>query len=319
GEDIPASQYGRGSGYASGVYPASGPDFLSLKFTGKERDWESGLDFSQARYYSPWQGRFGGVDPENAGADSGSPQTYHGYAYVTNSPLVNTDPDGLLQRSNSGNDGSPPPDNSLFVWLLQEDLRMSALFARKAAEVGAAVEHWINQPRDSGCLAGTAGVGASIGTAVGAGVGAAGGTVAGTVAGSEVPIVGNILGGLAGGGLGIAKGGAIGGGLGATAGLGIGLVVCSISTGPSGSGGRASTAESTGRTAPKDLKEQLAMEQAKSDPAAGTEVPLRKGMTDSRWPGSQGWHKMAQNINGVEIHYVWNRITGAVADFKFVM
>ena len=67
GEDLPASQYGRGTGYASGVYPASGPDFLSLKFTGKERDWESGLDFSQARYYSPWQGRFGGVDPEKCG------------------------------------------------------------------------------------------------------------------------------------------------------------------------------------------------------------------------------------------------------------
>ena len=97
GEDIPASQYGRGTGYASGVYPASGPDFLSFKFTGKERDWESGLDFSQARYYSPWQGRFGGVDPENAGADSGSPQTFHGYAYVTNRPLVYTDPSGLEQ------------------------------------------------------------------------------------------------------------------------------------------------------------------------------------------------------------------------------
>ena len=236
GEDIPASQYGRGSGYASGVYPASGPDFLSLKFTGKERDWESGLDFSQARYYSAWQGRFGGVDPENAGADSGSPQTYHGYAYVTNSPLVNTDPDGLLQRSNTGNDGSPPPDNSLFVWLIQEDLRMSALFAQKAAEVGAAVEHWVNQPRDPGCLAGTAGAGASIGAAVGAGVGGAGGAVAGAVAGSEVPIVGNILGGLAGGGLGIAKGGAIGGGIGATAGLGVGLVVCSTSVGLGGGG-----------------------------------------------------------------------------------
>jgi len=27
---------------------------------------------------------------------------------------------------------------------------------------------------------------------------------------------------------------------------------------------------------------------------------------------------MAQNINGVEIHYVRNTLTGAVEDFKFV-
>jgi len=28
--------------------------------------------------------------------------------------------------------------------------------------------------------------------------------------------------------------------------------------------------------------------------------------------------KMAQNINGVEIHYLRNRLTGAVEDFKFL-
>jgi len=41
-------------------------------------------------------------------------------------------------------------------------------------------------------------------------------------------------------------------------------------------------------------------------------------MNDSRWPAADGWVKMAQNINGVEIHYVRNTITGAVDDFKFV-
>ena len=34
-------------------------------------------------------------------------------------------------------------------------------------------------------------------------------------------------------------------------------------------------------------------------------------------PGSQGWVKMAQHINGVEIHYIRNTLTGAVDDFKF--
>ena len=32
---------------------------------------------------------------------------------------------------------------------------------------------------------------------------------------------------------------------------------------------------------------------------------------------TQGWVKMQQIVNGVNIHYVMNTITGAVADFKF--
>jgi hypothetical protein len=74
---------------------------------------------------------------------------------------------------------------------------------------------------------------------------------------------------------------------------------------------------STGRNTPESLTEQLAMEQAKSNPGAGTEVPLKGGMNDPRWPASDGWVKMRQNINGVEVHYVRNVNTGAVDDFKF--
>ncbi|MET8283613.1 polymorphic toxin-type HINT domain-containing protein [Micromonospora sp. NPDC005174] len=74
---------------------------------------------------------------------------------------------------------------------------------------------------------------------------------------------------------------------------------------------------STGRTAPNNLTEQMAMHEAMSSPANGTLLPLRKGMTDARWPGSDGWVKMSQNVNGVEIHYVMNAITGQVDDFKF--
>ena len=76
-------------------------------------------------------------------------------------------------------------------------------------------------------------------------------------------------------------------------------------------------AKPTGRYAAGNLKEQLAMEQAKARPQDGTPVPLKKGMTDSRWPASKGWQKMRQNMSGVEIHYLWNKVTGAVADFKF--
>jgi len=40
-------------------------------------------------------------------------------------------------------------------------------------------------------------------------------------------------------------------------------------------------------------------------------------MNDPRWPASDGWVKMEQTVNGVEIHYVRNVQTGAVDDFKF--
>ena len=36
-----------------------------------------------------------------------------------------------------------------------------------------------------------------------------------------------------------------------------------------------------------------------------------------RWLGSDGWVKKAQNVNGVEIHYNYNELTGKFDDFKF--
>jgi filamentous hemagglutinin len=57
------------------------------------------------------------------------------------------------------------------------------------------------------------------------------------------------------------------------------------------------------------------MEQALSNPAAGRPLPMP--MTDHRWPATDGWKKMVQNINGIEIHYVRNSVTGAIDDFKF--
>jgi RHS repeat-associated protein len=70
-------------------------DDIRQKFTQKERDTETGLDYSINRYYSSTQGRFTSVDPKNAGADENDPQTWHGYAYALNNPLLYGDPDGL--------------------------------------------------------------------------------------------------------------------------------------------------------------------------------------------------------------------------------
>ncbi len=76
------------------------------KFTGKERDSESGLDYFGARYMGSSLGRFMSADPDNAGADAAIPQSWNAYAYVGNNPLNAVDPDGeeyyLLGREQCG-------------------------------------------------------------------------------------------------------------------------------------------------------------------------------------------------------------------------
>lgn len=65
------------------------------KFTGKERDSETGLDYFGARYYSDGFGRFITVDPLIATPlRIVNPQRWNLYAYAVNSPLVLVDPDG---------------------------------------------------------------------------------------------------------------------------------------------------------------------------------------------------------------------------------
>ena len=76
--------------------------------------------------------------------------------------------------------------------------------------------------------------------------------------------------------------------------------------------------KSTGRTVAKNLTEQLAMEQVKSCPEAG-KILTNIIMNDTKngWLAKDGWVKMAQYVNGVEIHYIYNQITKVFTDFKF--
>ena len=65
------------------------------KFTGKERDNESGLDNFGARYDSSNIGRFMSPDPLMASARVENPQTWNRYTYALNNPLRYVDPLGL--------------------------------------------------------------------------------------------------------------------------------------------------------------------------------------------------------------------------------
>jgi RHS repeat-associated protein len=67
------------------------------KFTGKERDSESGLDNFLSRYMSSSLGRFMRPDPAQfAGFENkDDPQAWNGYAYGRNNLLLYTDPDRL--------------------------------------------------------------------------------------------------------------------------------------------------------------------------------------------------------------------------------
>jgi RHS repeat-associated protein len=69
------------------------------RYTGKERDAESGLDNFGARYFGSNMGRFMSPDWSDAPdtvpyAEFENPQTLNLYSYARNSPLVYNDPDG---------------------------------------------------------------------------------------------------------------------------------------------------------------------------------------------------------------------------------
>jgi RHS repeat-associated protein len=85
-----------GSGGRTTAQGYTNNDVVRQKFTLKERDNETGLDYFGARYYSSTQGRFTSVDPENTQAMKNlrQPQSWNAYSYVNNNPLRFLDPDG---------------------------------------------------------------------------------------------------------------------------------------------------------------------------------------------------------------------------------
>ncbi|GIU80939.1 MAG: hypothetical protein KatS3mg006_0003 [Pyrinomonadaceae bacterium] len=88
GEEIRTPQRTEQLGY--------GGDAVRQKFTGYERDSESGLDFAQARMFAYNHGRFTSPDPLAASANPIRPQSWNRYVYVLNSPLRLIDPTGMF-------------------------------------------------------------------------------------------------------------------------------------------------------------------------------------------------------------------------------
>jgi RHS repeat-associated protein len=281
-------------GILSESNPSQGDRF---KFTGREYSPELGIYYYRARWYDPGSGRFISQDP--IGFSAGDPNLYR---YVGNAPGDATDPLGKSPTLISGGIG-----------------------AAGGFVIGGAIGWWNGSGFWSGAGHGFV-VGGVTGLTAGAGAWLFGGTATTTM-----------VGGTAGGFFGGVASDAVGQGV--EIGLGWREEYSFFQSGVSGLFGsifgagptiwnhcrniRKPFAQnqplmhgSTGRFAPTNLKEQLAFEQAVSNPEAGRQLGIL--MTDPRWLASDGWVKMARNINGVEIHYLHNTITGAIDDFKFV-
>jgi len=97
--EVPSGQTTATKCYDADLYPYGGERWYTdscdshYKFTGKERDPESGLDNFGARYNSSSIGRF--MSPDLLGGHTENPQSLNKYAYALNNPLSITDPTGL--------------------------------------------------------------------------------------------------------------------------------------------------------------------------------------------------------------------------------
>jgi RHS repeat-associated protein len=94
GEELFAGVGGRTGGVGGQGY--GGGDGVRQKFTQKERDIETGLDYFRARYYASTQGRLTSTDPLLSTGFPATPQSWNRYSYTLNNPVRLIDPTGMF-------------------------------------------------------------------------------------------------------------------------------------------------------------------------------------------------------------------------------
>lgn len=81
------------------------------KFTGKERDTESGIDYFGARYMASSMERFMSPDPLLNSGGPDNPQTRNWYSYTLNNPLTITGASSFGHEAGHAQEApsTPPP------------------------------------------------------------------------------------------------------------------------------------------------------------------------------------------------------------------
>jgi RHS repeat-associated protein len=141
GEELTANVGGRMAGQGYSQF-----DGVRQKFTGHERDGETGLDYMKARYYSSVQGRF--TSPDDFWKDSqvSDPQSWNKYAYARNNPLKYIDPEGekatvKIETDEKNKTGTITINASIAIWtgdgnISQADLNTAAANIETSIEGG---------------------------------------------------------------------------------------------------------------------------------------------------------------------------------------
>ncbi|OGF06267.1 MAG: hypothetical protein A2502_09665 [Candidatus Edwardsbacteria bacterium RifOxyC12_full_54_24] len=261
-------------------YNYTGTYSNNRKFTSKERDW-SGLDYFGARYYDCRIGRFLVPDPDLFGAPKegslSNPQRLNRYSYCLNNPYRFIDPNGEAPY-----DWADAIDGFLSRTIFSEASKATASITMTPA-TAYVTESVIRGSYDF----------------LRFGVGTYNAINGNNTLWETVGYVGQDV-------------------------LRAAQVVAYVSIAAKGAGiiGNevASSPKqipqlSTGRNVAKNAVEQAAMDKVMANPLEGAK--LRIQMKDPIWHASEGWVKMARNIDGVEIHWLRNTRTNTVADFKF--
>ena len=97
--------------FGTTAYQASNSAINALakryRYTGKERDEETGLYYHGARYYIPWLAVWTAIDPMEADYAGMSP-----YNYAFNNPVMLNDPSGADPQTSQGPNSNIPQNNS---------------------------------------------------------------------------------------------------------------------------------------------------------------------------------------------------------------